>query len=197
MSLVLVDSGGANISSVMMALQRLDAEAVLTSDVNIIKNADKVIFPGVGAAGAAMEKLHDYDLVECLKGLSQPVLGICVGMQLLFSHSEENDTDMLDILPGNLSKFVASEGVSVPHMGWNDIQRCADHPILNGLTSEDIFYFVHSYYAPVADYTIASCDYGVPFTAIAAQDNFVGCQFHPEKSAKAGAKILKNFLETM
>lgn len=196
MSVVLIDSGGANIASVLYALQRLDRAAVLSADPDVIAKAPHVILPGVGAARDAMGKLYARELVECIRGLTQPVIGICLGMQLLFSHSEEGDAAMLDMIAGDVRHFMPEEGKTIPHMGWNNVEIVGDHPLFKTVPDESFFYFVHSYYAPVGTYTQASCTYGTEkFSASVAQDNFMGCQFHPERSGAAGQQILKNFLE--
>jgi glutamine amidotransferase len=193
--IAIVDSGGANISSVLFALERLGARAELTSDADKICGAERVILPGVGAAGAAMHKLRALGLVDILSRLEQPVLGVCLGMQLLFETSEEGETPMLGLLPGTVQHFTPAPGRTVPHMGWNSVDTRGDHPLLKDLPQESYFYFVHSYAAPCGDYTIGACDYGGDFSAIVAQHNFMGCQFHPERSGSVGAQILKNFLE--
>jgi glutamine amidotransferase len=193
--IAVIDSGGANISSVLFALERLGARGELTGDKEAIARASHVILPGVGAAGDAMARLRAHGLVEVIRGLRQPVLGICLGMQLLFSHSEEGDTKMLDIIKAPVRRFEGGPGLTVPHMGWNDARLSGGHPLTGGLEEKSHFYFVHSYRAPAGRYTIGSCDYGGAFSAIVAQDNFMGCQFHPERSGRAGSRLLKNFLE--
>lgn len=193
--IAIIDSGGANIASIQFALERLGYEATLTADPLVIRGADRVILPGVGAAAAAMGQLNTLNLIETIRGLTQPVLGICLGMQLLFDHSDEGDVEMLGIMPGRASHFTPAENKTIPHMGWNSVSVRSDHPFLAGIDDQSYFYFVHSYYAPVSDYTIGSCDYGDQFSAIVARDNFMGCQFHPERSGKIGAQILKNFME--
>ena len=195
MTLAIIDSGGANIGSVRYALQRLGAESVFTADPDVIRRADRVILPGVGAAAAAMAQLQAHDLVACIRDLKQPVLGICLGMQLLFESSSEGDVECLGLVPGRLERFQESPGLRVPHMGWNHATVERDDPLLDGLREEPWFYFVHSYYAPVSAATLASCRHGVPFSAVVQQDNFRGAQFHPERSADQGARILKNFLD--
>ena len=193
--IAIIDSGGANIASVQFALERLGAQSVLTRDAAKIAAADRVLLPGVGAAPVAMKALRDAQLIEPISQLSQPVLGICLGMQLLFGRSFEGDTDLLGILDGVCHAFTPTEGESVRHMGWNRLRTTATHPLLAGLDDVSHVYFVHSYYVPVNDATIATCYYGQDFTAIAARDNFLGCQFHPERSGQVGARILQNFLE--
>ena len=193
--IAIIDSGGANIASVQFALERLGARSVLTRDAAEIAAADRVLLPGVGAAPVAMKALGDAQLIEPIRQLRQPVLGICLGMQLLFGRSFEGNTDLLGILDGGCHPFTPSAGRSVPHMGWNRLHPTTTHPLLAGLDDVSHVYFVHSYYVPVNDATIATCNYGQDFTAIVARDNFLGCQFHPERSGKVGARILQNFLE--
>ena len=195
MSVVLVDAGGTNIGSVRYALQRLGVEAALTADAEAIRTADKVIVPGVGAAGPGMARLRELGLVDLLRSLTQPVLGVCLGMQLLCSHSEEGDTECLGLIPAQVKHFAAMPGLRVPHMGWNQLRASQPHPLLSGLGEEDQAYFVHSYAVPVGDYTLATTDYGDPFSAAIARDNFHGMQFHPERSAAVGSKLLQNFLD--
>jgi glutamine amidotransferase len=200
MSLAIIDSGGANISSVEHAVRRLGAAAVFTADAAVIRAADRVILPGVGAASAAMAQLNRLGLVDCIRELKQPVLGICLGMQLLFEQSEEGQRGdekvaCLGIIPGTLTKLEATEGLRVPHMGWNTVTTVKEDPLTAGLPSQPWFYFVHSYCAPVNDWTLATGRHGQTFTAIVRKDNFFGAQFHPERSARDGARLLKNFLE--
>jgi len=195
MTLAIIDSGGANISSVMHALRRLGAEPVFTADADTIRSADRVILPGVGAAGAAMSRLRELNLIDCIRELQQPVLGICLGMQLLFENSCEDDVDCLGIIPGTLEKLQVSEGVRIPHMGWNTTTVVRDDALLNGLPQHPWFYFVHSYCAPIGESTLAVCTHGKPFAAVVRKDNFYGAQFHPERSARHGARLLANFLE--
>jgi glutamine amidotransferase len=193
-SVVLVDAGGTNIGSVRYALQRLGVEAPLTSDPAAIRAAGKVILPGVGAAGPAMARLRALGLVEVLRGLTQPVLGVCLGMQLLCSRSEEGGVQCLDVIPAAVRRLEAAPGLRVPHMGWNRLHACADHPVLEGVAADAWAYFVHSYAVPVGDYTLASADHGMAFSAVVARGNFFGMQFHPERSSAAGARLLRNFL---
>ena len=182
-----------NIMSVRVALQRLGHEAVISDDHNVIRRADRVIIPGVGEASSAMSYLRERSLDTLIISLKQPVLGICLGLQLMCSYSEENNTECLGIFDTMVRKFPA--GARVPHMGWNDFSSLNDDPLLRGLKNEDNVYYVHSYYAAVNDFTTAVCDYGMPFSAAMRRDNFFATQFHPEKSAETGALILKNFLE--
>ena len=193
--IAIIDSGGANIASVQFALERLGAESVLTKDVKIIQSADKVLLPGVGAAPIAMQNLAEYELIDCIRGLTQPVMGICLGMQLLFAVSPEGNTPLLGIFDADCETFTPAQGRSVPHMGWNRLSKQQDHPLLAGVDGGAHGYFVHSYFAPVTAQTIAATNYGDDFTAIVAENNFMGCQFHPEKSGLVGAQILRNFLE--
>ena len=195
--IVIIDSGGANIASIKFALERCGAKACLSANSAEIESADKVILPGVGMAATAMTQLRQHGLVECIRRLSQPVLGVCLGMQLLFEHSSEGDTEMLGVLAGNCRRFTNVPERSVPHMGWNRIWATEDgkqHPLLINVEEGAHVYFVHSYYAKFSPNTIASCDYGETFTAIASNGNFMGCQFHPERSGSVGEQILRNFL---
>ncbi len=194
MGVAVVDSGGANIASVLHALRRLGVEPDFTHDADHIRAADHVILPGVGAAGHAMDVLRRHRLVNVIRGLAQPVLGICLGMQLLFDSSEEDDAELLGLVPARLRRLPDREGLRVPHMGWNDIETTGDDPLTRGLNGK-WFYFVHSYAAPTGDWTLASSFHGQPFTAVVRSANFCGAQFHPERSAAAGAALLKNFLE--
>ena len=193
--IAIIDSGGANIASVKFALERLGKKTILTKDVSEIKSADRVLLPGVGAAPVAMKSLKEDNLIECIRHLKQPVLGICLGMQLLFNRSDEGDTEMLGVIKGHCLKFHPTKKRSVPHMGWNCLRPIIAHPLLKGLPDIAHVYFVHSYFLPVSNTTIAISDFGKDFTAIAAKGNFMGCQFHPEKSGYIGSLILKNFLE--
>lgn len=195
MTLAIIDSGGANIGSVIHALRRLGTEPVFTADAAVIRTAERVLLPGVGAAGAAMSRLTELGLVQCIRELQQPVLGICLGMQLLFEQSDEDATQCLGIIPGTLRKMKPSKGIRVPHMGWNTTTARCDDPLINGLPPAPWFYFVHSYCAPVGSETVATCLHGEPFAAIVRQGNFCGAQFHPERSARSGARLLANFLE--
>jgi glutamine amidotransferase len=193
--IAIIDSGGANIASVQFALERLGAASVLTKDVKMIQSADKVLLPGVGAAPVAMQSLTEHGLIDCIRGLTQPVMGICLGMQLLFKVSPEGNTPLLGIFDADCKTFTPAQGKSVPHMGWNRLSKQQDHPLLAKVKEGAHVYFVHSYFAPVTAQTIAATSYGNDFTAIVAENNFMGCQFHPEKSGPVGAQILRNFLE--
>ena len=193
--LAIVDSGGANIASVRFALERLGVRSELTADPAVIRAAARVILPGVGSANEGMRKLHERGLVECVRGLTQPVLGICLGMQLFFENSEEGPTETLGLIPGTVALLPDSPGITVPHMGWNIILSGRTTGLLDGLAPDARFYFVHSFAGPVNAFTVASCDHGTPFTAIVQRGNFSGVQFHPERSGPAGARLLKNFVE--
>jgi imidazole glycerol-phosphate synthase subunit HisH len=191
---VLVDGGGTNIASLRFAFERLGVFAELTSDPRRIRAATHVILPGVGAAGPGMAKLRKSRLVDVLRELTQPLLGVCLGMQLLYEHSEEGDTPCLGLLSGTIRKL-SGVNLRVPHMGWNVVKKQTDDSILAGIGVEPYAYFVHSYAAPVSSDTIASCDYGGDFSAIVRRGDICGMQFHPERSAAMGARLLENFLE--
>lgn len=195
MGVVLVDAGGTNIGSVRYALQRLGVDAALTADAAVIRGANKVILPGVGAAGPGMARLRELGLVDLLRSLTRPVLGVCLGMQLLCAHSEEGDTACLGLIPAPVRRFIEAPGLRVPHMGWNRVTAQREHPLLAGLGDDEQAYFVHSYAVPTGAWTLASSDHGTPFSAVIARDNFHGMQFHPERSAAVGARLLQNFLD--
>jgi imidazole glycerol-phosphate synthase subunit HisH len=191
---VIVANGGANIASLQFALQRLGVASCVSADPDAIRAASHVILPGVGAAADAMSRLRQSGLDAVIPALRQPVLGICLGMQLLFEASDEGDASCLGIIPGRAARFAPAAERPVPHMGWNtlDIRRpCA---LLAGLDDGDYAYFVHSYALEVGAATVASACYGTPFSACAQWRNFYGAQFHPERSAAVGARLLKNFL---
>jgi len=184
--------------TVKFAIERLGFTATITDDIEQIKAADKVIFPGVGSAKHAMANIIEKNLVTTLQSLTQPVLGFCLGMQLMTKSSPEGSKDdlidCLGIIPTNVIPLNA-KGNRLPHMGWNTLTKVADHPVLEGINEGDYFYFVHSFSAPISEYTLASCEYGSEFSAIIGKDNFIGCQFHPERSSELGSKIIQNFLE--
>lgn len=196
MSLVIVDTGVANLASVGFAFERLGVEPVMSRDPSVINAAARVILPGVGAAPAAMKNIHALGLTPVLQGLSQPVLGICLGMQLIFETLDEGgvETSGLGLVPGRVSRLDTGDLPS-PHMGWNTLTPLKSDPLLDGITAEDYAYFVHSFAAPVSDITLASTTYHNDFSAIVRHKNVWGCQFHPERSAKTGARILSNFLK--
>jgi glutamine amidotransferase len=192
---VIVDSGGANLGSVRNALARLGVAATLTLDAQRIRRAARVLLPGVGAAAPVMRRLREAGLVEVLRTLQAPLLGICVGMQVLFERSEEGDVAGLGLLPGAVRRMVAAPGLRLPHMGWNRLRRERDSPLLDGLGDGTRMYFVHGYAAAAerAD-CVASVDYGARHCALVVRGNVAGVQFHPERSGAAGARLLSNFL---
>lgn len=194
--LAIVDSGGANIASVRFALERLGIHSELTADPTVIRAAERVILPGVGAASEGMKRLRAKGLVDCVRGLTQPVLGVCLGMQLLFESSEEDGgVQTLGLVPGQVALLPGSPGITVPHMGWNTLTTGRAPKLLDGIAPDARFYFVHSFAAPVNAFTVATCTHGTPFTAIVQRGNFSGVQFHPERSGTAGARLLQNFVE--
>ncbi|SHJ22514.1 imidazole glycerol phosphate synthase subunit hisH [Hymenobacter daecheongensis DSM 21074] len=194
MNIAVIDYKGGNVQSVLFALERLGLQATLTADHNLIRGADKILFPGEGEASSAMRELRAQGLDQLLPTLTQPFLGICLGMQLLGRHSQENDAELLGILPFDVVRFPEAAGYKVPHMGWNNLQQLRS-PLFAGLREEDYVYFVHSYYAPVGDYTIAEAAYPAPFSAAVQHENFYAVQFHTEKSGPVGTRILENFLK--
>lgn len=194
LDVAIIDSGGANLASLQFALERLGAQSVVTSDLAVISQAPRVLLPGVGSALAAMQRLNAAGLATHLPRLKQPVLGICLGMQLLFLKSEEGPAQCLGVLPQTVRKLSPAQGRPVPHMGWNRLHMVREDPLLKGVAEDEYVYFVHSYAAPVSATTLASSDYGVAIAAVVRKDNFWGTQFHPERSTKVGARILANFL---
>ncbi len=199
MKLTIIDTGCANLSSVKMAIQRLGVEPIVSCDAADIKSADKLILPGVGTAKAAMHNLQERKLVDLIREAKQPLLGFCLGMQMLAQASEESmdgeaDIQCLGIIPGKV-KLMQVGNLRLPHMGWNQIEHDGTHPLFNGIPSGSYFYFVHSYALEVTEATLARCDYGSPFSAVVGKDNFFGAQFHPERSGKLGAQLIRNFLE--
>jgi glutamine amidotransferase len=191
---VVIENGGGNVASVRFALDRLGVRSELTHDADRIRRATHVILPGVGAARDAMQRLQAAGLDRLIPTLRQPVLGICLGMQLLFEASAEGDTACLGVLPGRVERFVDAPDRPVPHMGWNQLHRRADSPLLDGIDEGEYAYFVHSYAAPVTVHTVATCRYGVEFSALVRRENFHGAQFHPERSSGTGARVIENFL---
>jgi glutamine amidotransferase len=226
---VIVDSGGANLASLRHAFERLGARTHVSADGSVIASAERVLLPGVGAAAHAMRRLRDAGLISVLRTLTQPVLGICLGMQLLFDRSEEGDhsptenkkidwpvarratsheappraplsaariygTRCLGLLPSPVMALQSTPGRPVPHMGWNQLRRVKSDPLLEGISNGEHAYFVHSYAAPVTEHTLASAEYGMAMSAVVRRTNFWGTQFHPERSAAMGARILDNFL---
>lgn len=194
MRVVLVDAGGANLGSVRYALQRLGVEPQLATDAATLRSADRVILPGVSTAAIVMARLHALGLVDTLRTLQVPLLGVCVGMQVLFEHSEEDDTPCLGLLPGRVAKLPASAAVRVPHMGWNTLQPTRATALTQGIDAGSHAYFVHSYAAPVTDDCVMSSEHGHAFAAIVQRGRVAGAQFHPERSAHVGARLLDNFL---
>lgn len=193
-SVVIIDSGGANLASLQFALERLGATTQVSADANTVRSADRVILPGVGSARDAMQRLHASGVAEIFPTLKQPVLGICLGMQLLFEKSEEGPADCLGILPHTVYRLTAAPGLPVPHMGWNQLADLKEDPLLECISKNDYVYFVHSYAAHVTSETLASADYGRPVAAVVRRSNFWGAQFHPERSGRTGARLLENFL---
>ena len=198
MKIVIIKYNAGNIESVNNALNRLGVNAEITADPEKIRNADKVIFPGVGEASTTMEYLRKHELDKLIVSLKQPVLGICLGLQLMCSHSEENDTKCLGIFDENVIRFVPNLGeeyiTKVPHMGWNAITNLRSN-IFSEETENQYVYFVHSYFAGLGEHTVATCNYIIPFSAALQKDNFYATQFHPEKSGTVGARILENFIK--
>lgn len=195
MKLAIVKYNAGNIRSVINALERLGVEAEITDERKILEAADKIIFPGVGEAGSAMRSLKENGLDQVIINARQPLLGICVGMQLLFRHSEENDTPCLGIIPASVKKFTADTSeLKVPQVGWNRI-RNFNSPLFKNIPEGSFVYNVHSYYGELTEYTVASCLYGIEYSAAVQKDNFYGVQFHTEKSAETGDRIIQNFLD--
>ena len=190
--IVIIEYGAGNLFSVKVAIERLGHKVVCSADPRVVREADKVIFPGVGQAAAAMRQLRESGMDRVIPELKVPVLGICLGMQLMCAYSEEGDTEGLGIFPMRVKEFGRCS--KVPHMGWNGIRRLKSG-LLEGVNEGERVYFVHSYCVPVGEYTIATCDYQMAFSAAIRKDNFWGCQFHPEKSAGVGEKMIENFLK--
>ncbi len=192
--IAIINYDAGNLASVSNALKRLNAEFIITKDAAELEKADAVIFPGVGHAKPAMKSLQKNNLDDWLKQTEKPVLGLCLGMQLLYESSEEGGgTDGLGLITGRLKKF-DNNRQKVPQMGWNTFTNIKKHPILQNITTRHYFYFVHSFYAPVNKFALASCTYGTEFTAVVGENNVLGTQFHPEKSGDAGERLLQNFL---
>ncbi|HMB72305.1 MAG TPA: imidazole glycerol phosphate synthase subunit HisH [Gammaproteobacteria bacterium] len=192
--IVIIGSTGANLASLGFALQRLGVAAPVTEDPERILAAERTILPGVGAAEDAMTRLRRAGLDRVIPQLRRPLLGICLGMQLLFERSQEDDAQCLGVVAGTVERLPGGAGLPVPEMGWNELEAPADCPLLRGVEAGEYAYFVHSYAAPVSEITIARSQYGVEFAAAVAHRNFFGTQFHPERSARVGARILENFL---
>jgi len=194
MDTVIIDSGGANLASLQFALERLESAAVVTHNPADVRNARRVILPGVGSAQDAMQRLRSSGLADVLPSLKQPVLGICLGMQLLFARSEEGPTDCLGIVDDTVRRLNAEPGRPVPHIGWNQLNLLRADPLLENIAENAYVYFVHSYAAPVSSVTLARTDYGAQVSAVVRRGNFWGTQFHPERSGTIGSRILANFL---
>jgi glutamine amidotransferase len=194
MQVAIVKYNAGNIHSVVHALRRLGIEPILTDNPTLLQQADKVIFPGVGEAATTMQYLQKTGLDQVIKNLTQPVLGICLGMQLLCKHSEEGNVDALGIFDIPVKKFTWQKGLKIPHMGWNQIEQLKG-PLFDRKQENNYVYFVHSYYVPVCEHTIATTQYSGPFSAALNKDNFYATQFHPEKSGDVGSLILENFLQ--
>jgi glutamine amidotransferase len=192
---VIIGSCGSNLASLGFALARLGVDAPITEDPDRVRRATHVILPGVGAAAAGMTRLAAAGLADVVPTLTQPVLGICLGMQLLFAGSDEEDTQCLGVLDERVRKLPQSSDLPVPQMGWNQLEIVAASPLLDGVETGSFAYFIHSYAAPLGAYTRALTRYGVPFSAVIERGNFFGTQFHPERSAKVGARVLENFVK--
>lgn len=191
--IVIIDYGAGNTASVINVLEELKVEFVLSNDKKIIQSADKIILPGVGEASSAMRKLNELNLVDELRKTTKPFLGICLGMQLLFSKTEEGNVECLNVIPGEVKKFNLAN-IKVPHMGWNEIIKLNNDEMLSEINDKTFFYFAHSYYMPKNDFSTSVSNYGLNFSASVRYKNFYGVQFHPEKSAQQGIQIIKNFL---
>ncbi len=197
---VIIDTGCANVSSVKFAIERVGCEVVVSKDPEVVLAADKLFLPGVGTAEEAMKNLEQRDLISLVKKVDKPLMGICLGMQLLGKLSQEKGVKADDIVPclglcdGEV-KLLQTGDLPLPHMGWNTVKAKPEHPLFKGIEEGEYFYFVHSFAMPVGEYTIAECDYGQDFSAAIQSGNYYGVQFHPERSSKAGAKLIQNFLE--
>lgn len=194
MKVAILKYNAGNVFSVDCALRRLGVEPIVTDNVEQLRRADKVVFPGVGEASSAMAYLRSRHLDELIRSLTQPVIGICIGQQLLCRNSEEGNTECIGVFDTSVKRFSEAPGFKVPEMGWNTIKPLVDNPLLKGIDENSYVYYVHSYYVPVCDDTIAVTDYSLPFSAAMNKDNFYATQFHPEKSGGVGELILKNFL---
>ncbi len=197
---VIIDTGCANVSSVKFAIERLGYSVVISKDSEVVLAADKLFLPGVGTASEAMKNLQERNLIDLVKKVEKPLLGICLGMQLLGKLSQEKGSksqesvDCLGLCDGEVSLMETGD-LPLPHMGWNTVSALNNNPLFKGIEEGEYFYFVHSFAMPVGDYTIATCDYQNPFSAAIQSGNYYGVQFHPERSSKAGSRLIKNFLE--
>lgn len=190
--IAIIDYNAGNIASVENALKQLGRNFKLTADPEEIKSASHIILPGQGRAGQAIEQLKEQGLIQVIQQIRQPFLGICLGMQILADHSQEDDTTCLGSVPGEVKKF--PEGLKIPHMGWNNLHFEQESPLFEGIPQDSFFYFVHSFYYETADeYNLASCEYGLKFAAVVGRENYYAVQFHPEKSGEQGLKMLQNF----
>lgn len=194
MSVAVVKIGVGNTASVLFALERLGADAVLTDDPERVAEAERVIVPGVGAAAHAMRMLERTGLCDALRAFPRPVLGICLGQQLLYDHSEEGDAAGLGLLPGRVVALESTQALPTPHMGWCALQIAREHALFEGVANGAYAYFVHSYVCPISEHAVAAALYGETFAAAVARGNIMGCQFHPERSGPVGAQVLRNFL---
>ena len=196
---VIIDTGCANVSSVKFAIERLGCEVVISKDPQVVLAADKLFLPGVGTASEAMKNLQQRNLIELVKQVEKPLLGICLGMQLLGKFSQEKgqkaneQVECLSLCDGEV-KLLQTGELPLPHMGWNTVKSLPEHPLFKGIEEGEYFYFVHSFAMPKGEYTIAECDYGQPFSAAVQSGNYYGVQFHPERSSTAGSKLIENFL---
>ncbi|HAS61498.1 MAG TPA: imidazole glycerol phosphate synthase subunit HisH [Vibrio sp.] len=196
---VIIDTGCANVSSVKFAIERLGCEVVISKDPQVVLAADKLFLPGVGTASEAMKNLQQRNLIELVKQVEKPLLGICLGMQLLGKFSQEKgqkaneQVKCLGLCDGEV-KLLQTGELPLPHMGWNTVKSLPEHPLFKGIEEGEYFYFVHSFAMPKGEYTIAECDYGQPFSAAVQSGNYYGVQFHPERSSAAGSKLIENFL---
>ncbi|MFZ7109917.1 imidazole glycerol phosphate synthase subunit HisH [Avibacterium avium] len=196
-TITIINTGCANLSSVKFAFERLGYQAEITDDLAKIQSAEKLILPGVGTASAAMQSMQQSrQLIETIQQLTQPVLGICLGMQLMTDYSAEGEISTLKLIQGK-TELLPNKGLPLPHMGWNKVHYQNNHPLFSDIPQDSYFYFVHSYAVLPNENTIATCDYGVPFSAAIARDNFYGVQFHPERSGKVGEQLLRNFMENL
>lgn len=194
-TVAIIDCGGANIASLIFAFERLGRSAELTTDPAVIRSADRVLLPGVGAAKDAMNRLREAQLIDVIRKLTKPVLGICLGMQLLLDGSEEEDVECLGIVPGTAAMLPSRPLCPVPNMGWCATTKTEENPLLDEIQDGSYFYYLHSYALPLSAYTLATAQHADRFSAVIGRDNFVATQFHPERSSRAGARLLRNFLD--